>query len=304
LPEREEFEFLRSKGFRIKTQKMAGVLSQGIAFPLAILPQKKKGKYEVDEDVTEILGITQFNKDLDEPVQKKSKNKFVSYLMRYKIIRRLFLKQKRKYNFPSFLSKTDQTRIQNIPHILKDKETRFLAIEKLDGTSFTAYLRKENKSLFKKQSYEFGVCSRNLQLPEDDSVYWKVAKSYQVKAVLEHIIGDNEFVAIQGEILAPKVQGNKYKVTEPDLYVFDLIFSNAIMDYEGSKELLKSLGMQWCPLVQADYTLPNTVEEMLTFATGKSKLYNTAREGLVIRDAYNKISFKAVSPDFLIKNNE
>jgi len=33
LPERPEFEFLRSKDFRIKTMKMAGVISQGICFP-------------------------------------------------------------------------------------------------------------------------------------------------------------------------------------------------------------------------------------------------------------------------------
>jgi len=34
LPEKAEFEFLRSKKFRIKTMKLSGVLSQGICFPL------------------------------------------------------------------------------------------------------------------------------------------------------------------------------------------------------------------------------------------------------------------------------
>ena len=34
LPEREEFEFLRNKKFRIKTIKLRGQVSQGIAFPI------------------------------------------------------------------------------------------------------------------------------------------------------------------------------------------------------------------------------------------------------------------------------
>lgn len=56
LPEREEFEFLRPKKFRIKTMKMGGVLSQGICFPLfPILPVKANGStYEIDEDVTDV----------------------------------------------------------------------------------------------------------------------------------------------------------------------------------------------------------------------------------------------------------
>ena len=43
LPEKPEFEFLRSKNFRIKTMKMAGVISQGICFPMSILPPKVRG---------------------------------------------------------------------------------------------------------------------------------------------------------------------------------------------------------------------------------------------------------------------
>lgn len=38
LPEREEFEFMRRYNFRVKTIKIGGVISQGICFPLSILP--------------------------------------------------------------------------------------------------------------------------------------------------------------------------------------------------------------------------------------------------------------------------
>ena len=66
LPEKPEFEFLRSKKFRIRTMKMAGVISQGICFPLSILPVKKDGsEYEIGEDVTDIIGVKQYEETMD-----------------------------------------------------------------------------------------------------------------------------------------------------------------------------------------------------------------------------------------------
>lgn len=47
-----------------------------------------------------------------------------------------------------------------------------------------------------------------------------------------------------------------------------------------------------------------TVPEVLEYATGKSQLYDTLREGIVFRSEDGKQSFKAVSPEFLLKNNE
>ena len=62
FPEKPEFEFLRNKKFRIKTMKMSGVLSQGICFPLSILPE---GNYGIGNDVTNIIGITQYEPTMD-----------------------------------------------------------------------------------------------------------------------------------------------------------------------------------------------------------------------------------------------
>ena len=45
LPEKPEFEFLRNKKFHIKTIKLRGQISQGICFPLSILPE---GEYVVN----------------------------------------------------------------------------------------------------------------------------------------------------------------------------------------------------------------------------------------------------------------
>ena len=62
FPEKQEFEFLRSKKFRIKTMRMAGCISQGICLPLSMLPD---GNYEIGDDVTELMGITQYERTMD-----------------------------------------------------------------------------------------------------------------------------------------------------------------------------------------------------------------------------------------------
>lgn len=310
LPEKPEFEFLRKNKFRIKTMKLAGVLSQGICFPLSILPQDKE--YNVNDDVTDIIGIKQYEvtKDVEKDVRNIKNAKFqhpiFKFLFKYSIFRKLLLPKKQNKGFPSFISKTDETRIQNIPHILKNKDITYVVREKIDGQSGTFFLKKLDKKWFwQKQSYDFGVCSRNLRIwKEDDSSYWSVAKKYNIKNVLEDLIGDNDFIAIQGECVATNVQGNKYKVSEPDLYVFNLIYPNGKVPCIEAEEILKKYGIKWCPLIDVDFTLPDTVNELLNYSTAKSKLYNTLREGVVLRNYQKNISFKVVSPEFLIKNDE
>ena len=182
----------------------------------------------------------------------------------------------------------------------------FVVREKIDGQSGIFFLKKMDKKWFwQKQSYDFGVCSRNLRLwNEDNGSQWFVAKKYNIKKVLEDLIGDNDFVAIQGECISPKVQGNKYKVTEPDLYAFNVIFPTGKICCLLGESLLQQYGIKWCPMVDEGLILPDTVNEMLEYATGTSKLYPTLREGVVLRNYGKNISFKAVSPDFLIKNDE
>lgn len=97
LPEKPEFEFLRSKNFRIRTMKMAGVISQGICFPLSILPPKKHGEYKLEEDVTEVIGVTQYEPTQDkEPAPAQKKTKWPQWLMRFKLFRRMVLPKRRK----------------------------------------------------------------------------------------------------------------------------------------------------------------------------------------------------------------
>lgn len=201
LPDKPEFDFLRKNNFRIRTMKMAGVISQGICFPLDILPEKPKGTYEADEDVTDVIGIKQYEKTMDkDPVETivAQKNKYLQFLMRMSWFRKLVLPKKQAKGFPSFISKTDETRIQNMPFILKDKR-QWIATEKVDGQSGTFCLvRHKSKIPFIKDKFEYMVCSRNLRLfSKDSSSYWRVSDKYQIEKVLRDIIGDRDWIALQ-----------------------------------------------------------------------------------------------------------
>lgn len=309
LPEKPEFEFLRSKNFRIKTLKMSGVISQGICFPLSILPEKKNGKeYEINEDVTDIIGIKQYEvtMDVEDSVKKTAaKKKYPPFLMRMKWFRNFVFPKKEQKGFPEFISKTDETRVQNIPWILQNKN-KWVATEKVDGQSGTfALVKHRSKIPFVKDKYEYIVCSRNLRLyAKDNSSYWRVSDRYNIENALKNMIGDRDWIAIQGECIAPNVQGNKYKVSEPDLYVFNLIYPSGRMDSIMARNICQQHGFKFVPIIETDYVLPDTVNEVLEYAHGQSQLYDTLREGIVFRSKDGKQSFKAVDPLFLLKYDE
>ncbi len=165
FPEKPEFEFLRSKKFRIKTMKMSGCLSQGICFPLSMLPD---GNYEIGDDVTELMGITQYEPTMDKEENDSNENtetkkKYPAFLMRMSWFRKLVLPKKQAKGFPSFISKTDETRIQNAPFYL-DLDCKWVATEKVDGQSGSFTLQRvKGKHFWNKDTYDFAVCSRNLR---------------------------------------------------------------------------------------------------------------------------------------------
>lgn len=144
MPEKPEFEFLRDRKFRVKTIKLRKQVSQGLVLPISIL-QQEESYFSVGHDVTELIGITKYlsPSELSEQAEierriKNDRNKLRKFMMRYSWFRRLFLSRKKKSGFPYWVSKTDEERIQNIPHVLeqfKDKEV--YVTEKIDYQSVT-----------------------------------------------------------------------------------------------------------------------------------------------------------------------
>lgn len=305
-----KFEFLKDRNYRVKTIKLRKQVSQGLVIGLDVLP---KGKYKEGDDVTEILGITKHDPQYEKEQkllnrQMEKRNKFVKFMCRYEWFRKLFIKSNNNLsNFPDFITKTDETRIQNYARVLENKDKFFQCCEKLDGQSATyALLRSKEKKWFglvEKEVFDFIVCSRNWRLKnEDNSSYWTIARDLKMKEVLKGLIGDEQFVIIQGEIIGEGIQSNRYGVEGYDFYAFNLIYPSGKVDSQIAKQRLNKRMIKFVPILKTDFKLMKTVKEMVEYSKGKSVINpKVHREGLVIRDPENKISFKVINPDFLLK---
>ena len=328
VPEREEFEFLRAKGFKVKTMKLGkfNCISQGLAMPQSAF--KELTGLSEGTDVTDILGIKysvqedNTRKSNGDPNakyksmaarhQKIFKKKWARWMMRRSWGRKImfFFFGKKKDNprgFPTFVSKTDEERVENQPWRIGDGKT-YLATEKLDGTSCTYALERKGRN-----NFEFYVCSRNVRQQDekqecyhDHNIYWDLAFKYNIEQHLKDFL--NQFpqlkwVCIQGEGVG-SVQGNPLKLTEDDLYVFNFKESQTgrWSSMAGAGQV-REWGMKWVPIL-GEVQMPDTMEELKVLATGKSKVNpNVMREGIVYRSLDGSDSFKNVSREYLLKHN-
>jgi hypothetical protein len=304
-PDRPEFEFLRERKFRVRTIKLRKQISQGLALPLSILPKRK---YKEGDDVTELLGIVKYDPEgekerkLLEQKLNKSKNIFHKLFSQYKWYRNLikrFTKRKAN-NFPSFISKTDEVRIQNKPNLCETlKGKRLVKTEKLDGQSATYFLKKNKRGKF-----EFGVCSRNIHLlHKNNSSYWTIAEQLHIEDILRKLIGDNDLIVLQGEIIGEGIQGNKYEIKGYDFYAYNLKYGNKRLGSEEASNILKTYNIKFVPILDNIFYIKDTVKEMVDDSKGKSVLVNKLKEGHVIRSYDGDLSFKVINPDFLLKND-
>jgi tRNA-binding EMAP/Myf-like protein len=319
MPEKPDFEFLRDRKFRIKTIKLRGQVSQGLVLPLYTLKfyvntTDSLKKFEIGEDVTEILGINKYltPSEEEEITKKTSKNKYFKYMMKYPWFRKLVLSKKTKNPWPYWVEKTDEERIQNMPEVLQDfSDVEVYVTEKIDYQSVTftskflpRFKGKLGKILSKK--YKFIVCSRKFINNNKTSLYWQIANKYKINKILTKEKYNS--ITIQGEQGAPQVQGNKYKLNTIKLWVFNVIDHN-INYFYNYDELTKFCGdnkLERVPLIKKCKLseLGSTVQELIEFSKGKSVLADIPREGIVVRCIENgrKIfSFKVINPDFLLK---
>ncbi|MFN0033797.1 MAG: RNA ligase (ATP) [Saprospiraceae bacterium] len=277
LPERPEFEFLRPRKMRIRTVRLRGQISQGICFPLSFLPEGTD--IQEGADVTDALGVTKYEPPMPANLLGIALGPF-----------------------PSFIPKTDETRVQVMQEVL-DKyagELCYVA-EKLDGSSVTYFTKKGH----------FGVCSRNLELLEDpDNSIWQVARALDLENKLAAL--DKDY-ALQGEIVGEAIQKNKYRLRGQQVFFFNVFDIDAYryLDFAECQAMLLHLGLSSVPVLETGYALSNDIAVLVEKSVGKSVLNADAqREGIVIRplterqDMIGRVSFKAVNPEFLLKYEE
>lgn len=349
LPLIPEFEFLRKtsfkrmgdkEGIRLKTIKLRGELSQGLMLPLKVFPKlfemqkrmvlvdKKTGfevsKYEnqennddlefitkmvlvnkktddilnIGDDVTELLGVEKY----EPPIHAEISGDVVGL-------------------FPSFIPKTDEERIQNIPEYFDTfQDVEWEETLKLDGTSMTVFrtmdIPNEQTEPIDGINGKFGVCMRNYELRRSDTnTLWKVALEYEYPRILDE---ENLEIAIQGELMGPGIQKNREKLNKSDFYIF------RIWDIKNQEFYSRKQRYEFISMVKEKYNITlkhapilnenikifqkiKSVNEMLQRAEGKS-INHPIREGLVFKsiDKVNgkTISFKAISNKFLLKGGD
>lgn len=283
----ERFAFMESRGYRVKTVKLRGQISQGLALPVTlfadVVPVEAVDGDTDGYDLTALLGVEKY-----EPP--------VSVQMGGDV----------KGAFPGYVMKTDEERIQNYT---EDDLARFfarplIATVKVDGTSATYY--------FNEQADEFGVCSRNLELKDsEENIYWKMARKYDIEARMRKL---GYSFAIQGEIVGPGIQKNRAHFEEVMLLIFtvqDLEEHRrlTIDEMERVVEDLNSLSdatpLQMVPEVgRYEPNTFSTYDELLTLSQGDNVLSQYVREGIVVRAMDDDtISFKVINPKYLLKHD-
>lgn len=308
LPVCEQFEFLRGssfvqkdwlisddnptgEGFRLRTIRLRGQISQGLVVPVhsfyrTVATLMVEGyvfeRFEGD-DVTDLLGVVKW----DPPVPAS-------------------LSGKVKGNFPSFIPKTDQERIQNVTadEMAKYADHDFEVTVKLDGSSMTVFSQNEY----------VGVCSRNLELDWENDPNTTFAKVL-TETALHEILPTLGNYAIQGELMGPGIQGNRENMKDHKLYVFDIydigagryLTSSERIDFVNQIRLLQRTKgvkcIEHCPIQPAVQAAKLSVDNLLAMAEGPS-IVNAVREGLVFKSIQDPMfSFKAISNKWLLKND-
>lgn len=285
-----DFEFLRKscyrkfttgeEGFRIKTVRLRGQISQGICFPLTILSLFDDWDFPgiliEGRDITDILRIKKYEPPIPAHLAGEVKGQF-----------------------PAFISKTDEIRIQATVNVLERHQGTFMyATEKLDGTSVTFYINNG----------EFGVCSRNLELKETEgNSLWNIARKLNLEEKMK-AFEDN--IALQGELIGSGIQDNPYKLKDHQIYFFNIfnIDKYAYMSLEEVRALLEHWKLEMVPIL-GRFLLENSVPKLVEFSQGQSTLCSESkREGIVVRPLVEerdpelgRFSFKVINPEYLLE---
>jgi len=317
LPEDPRYEFLKDlkthqgrKGYRIKTIKLRGQISQGLALPLSMFPEITN-PIELD-DVTDLLNVIKYDNSIAQSDNKPGLKAGPT-----------------AGKFPHFIPKTDQERIQN----LSDWFTRYADVEweetlKLDGSSCTMYKVAKSPSLWSRikayfgaplVNYHFGVCSRNLEIKPSDnykqtftnsdkestyqaSDFWRMAHLYSVEKYLP--IG----YAIQGELIGPRIQANHEQVDSLDYFIYDVYNINE-QRYLTPQERHNFVNY-FCTNSSKHVPVLGTIKifehcsdikSLLARVQGQSMNSGTISEGRVYKSVDGTKSFKCINNDYLLK---
>lgn len=278
LPVRDHrFEFLARNGtitlgdtdyVRLRTIKLRGTLSQGLALPVSLFSEIA----HANADLAAALGVVKFEPPLPGGDQAGP--------------------------FPTRLvPKTDAERVQNLAG---EWDTllgvNWIASEKIDGTSCTV--------LWEVGEQRVRVCGRNWEIKPGDNVYWGLTQRNKLDELVEDFArtySAQQSVALQMELFGPGIQGNPLGVPQQRVAVF-----NAWVDRQsvwGSLNLMSALQEAGVCAPLLDIPLPESADAAVALVDGmKSRVApNRLAEG-VVWQALGFEPVKAINNKFLLKN--
>jgi len=292
LPMKNQYAFLAStsyrknpymgEGYRIRTQRMRGEISQGLLLPLSVLPDSVP--HEIGTDVTDILEIRKW----EVPEAATSGGTVIG-------------------DMPFGTPKTDETRVQSAPELLAE----FAAVDeyyistKMDGTSMTAVWKDGI----------LHVCGRNCEYKDDEKCdMWKLVHRLRLPDTLAEKYPDRNIV-IQGEFCGEGIQKNRLKLKEPHWYIFTMLNAETMrrIPLAEMMEIAENLNLETVSVEETGtgtefHEKYSTVESLLERAKGTYPA-GTLKEGIVIRPTVpvyspalrGPLSMKILNNDFLVK---
>ena len=292
LPIAPEYEFLRAssyrktdimgEGFRLRTMKFRGQISQGLLLPVAAFPEIPSD-VELGTDVTEQLGIRKW--EIEERIT--TGGTMIGTL---------------PYDVPH----TDETRVQAEPDLIQDfSGLEYYISTKMDGSSHSVSVDENG----------FHVTGHNYEYKDDgNSPFYELVKSVGLQQKMESFAVENGLKAftIQGELCAPGIQKNRLKLTKPEWYVFTIRENGKRAGLERMLEICDRLQLNRVPIEEVGIDLPGkypTVDALLERADGNYP-NGGKKEGIVIRPTEPvycericaELSMKVVSNKYLLKN--
>ena len=281
LPLDDRYEFLRGssyrdnedngKGFRIRTVRMRGQLSQGLLLPLSKFPELE-GCAE-SADVTEKLNVKKW------------------YIPETATGGGVIIGER-----PNGIPASDEIRIQSALELLDQlKGKEYYITTKMDGTSGIVYYING----------KLGCCSRNKEIQDEETaLYWIPVYKYGLKEKLARL-GKN--IVLTGEICGPGVQKNKLRLPAMEWYVFDVKDWDAgrYLPYDEACGICAELGVPIVPLEERGGHFDYSLEQLLEKAKGKYPS-GLDKEGIVVRNvsAPKADSFKVLNNDALLKEKD
>jgi len=243
------------KPIRIKNIKLRGEFSSGLVIPLNEFNASPFKDYDEGTDLTEIIGITKYIKEIPANLSGETLGDFPTNLA----------------------SKTDEDNGLNDPNLVDkvlNHDPYITVTQKLDGSSITIIV--EDGAITQ-------VCTRNLSKKEtENNTFWKAAR----KLTIPH----NWTGTIQGELCGNGIQRNQLKLEDVKVFVFQVSENKKYMTYEEMKDFCESsLHCDIVPLVcklSVDSTVKlwvNPLQKLQELADKQKYSSGLEGEGIVVR---------------------